>query len=158
MAKPARQRAMPRTPQERPTALPAPAALTHGEPGATTDEPPRKARPRVEREFLITGTGCVAGHPPGKELDAGRIGRVPTKKQSWTGFGLLCWCLGGLLFLERGKWVPLALQIAVVWLAFAAIVVRSAGHRRRCWRTRTWRHAWGGLVPTGADPTRPAGT
>ena len=44
-------------------------------------------------------------------------------------------------------WSHLGAQVAVLWLAFAAFVVRRAGHRKRCWRTRTWRHAWGGLAP-----------
>jgi hypothetical protein len=162
MAKSARRRALPSSPQK-PTPVDSPASPPSGpdasEAGMDGADPGAEQAPRVERPHVIEGTGCVGGHPRGQELNAGRLGQVPSNRQAWTGFALLCWCFGGLLFLAEGKWAPLAFQVAVVWLVFAAIVVRSAGHRGRCWRTRTWRHAWGGLTPgSGADPTRPAGT
>ena len=112
---------------------------------------------RSEPDYLIGGTGCVGGHPRGAELDAGRMGTVPTARTTWIGLGLLVWILGGALLLGWAKWASLGAQVAILWLGLAALVVRSMGHRGRCWRTRTWRHAWGGLVPVGADPTRPAG-
>lgn len=112
---------------------------------------------RSEQDYLIGGTGCVGGHPRGAELDAGRMGTVPTARTTWIGLGLLVWILGGALLLGWAKWASLGAQVAILWLGLAALVVRSMGHRGRCWRTRTWRHAWGGLVPVGADPTRPAG-
>ncbi len=113
--------------------------------------------PREEPEYLVEGTGCLGGHVSGLELDAGRIGTVPTVRQTWIAVGLLGWILGGSFLLGWGKWAWLGTQVAVLWLVLAALVVRSLGHRGRCWRTRTWRHAWGGLVPVGSDPTRPAG-
>ncbi len=112
---------------------------------------------RSEPEHLVAGTGCVGGHLPGMELDAGRIGLVPTARKTWIGVGLIAWVLGGALLLGRPQWASLGAQVAVLWLGLAALVVRNLGHRGKCWRTRTWRHAWGGLVPTGSDPTRPAG-
>jgi hypothetical protein len=106
----------------------------------------------VEPEYLIAGTKCLSGHVRGQELDAGRLGTVPSRKRARIGFGLMLWCVAGLAFLSVGgitdlRWASFAAQVAVLWLVFAAFVVRTAGHRKRCWRTRTWRHAWGGLAP-----------
>ncbi len=152
MAKSSRQRAMPSTPQDRPPAAP-PASTTGGRaptPAATR----RAAAPPVQVEpgYLIAGTGCTAGHERGQELDAGRLGRVPSRKRARIGFGLVLWCVAGLAFLAAvgitsWTWSTVGAQLAVLWLAFAAFVVRTSGHRKRCWRTRTWRHAWGGLAP-----------
>jgi hypothetical protein len=94
----------------------------------------------------------------GHELDAGRLGRVPSKKATRIGLFLVLWCDIGIGLVVDRRWLSLGLQLLVLWLVFSAIVQRSAGHKGRCWRTRTWRHAWGGLAPTGSDPTRPAGT
>jgi len=158
MAKSARQRAMPRTPQDRPPAPPPPAASAA--PDGQKSNPPAslKQTTRVvptEPEYLIAGTKCVSGHVRGQELDAGRLGTVPSRKRARIGFGLVVWCVAGLAFLAVGgitdlRWATFAAQVAVLWLVFAAFVVRTAGHRKRCWRTRTWRHAWGGLAP-GSD-------
>ncbi len=163
MAKSARQRAMPRTPQERPTTPPAAdlAASPPSPPAPPAAESTRVAaapraptsRPtRVEPEYLITGTRCTAGHTRGQELDAGRLGLVPSRKRARIGFGLVLWCVAGMAVLAAAgitswTWSSWGGQVALLWLAFAAVVVRRAGHRRRCWATRTWRHAWGGLAP-----------
>ena len=152
MAKSPRERAMPSTPQDRPPA--APPASTTGDRAATPGAPrrvPARAVP-VEPGYLIAGTGCTAGHERGQELDAGRLGRVPSRKRARVGFGLVLWCVVGLGFLAAAgitswTWSTVGAQLAVFWLAFAAFVVRTSGHRKRCWRTRTWRHAWGGLAP-----------
>lgn len=163
MAKSARQRAMPSTPQERP-ATPPPAdapggsePTAAGAPGGGAPKPVAARRStgpatRAEQEYLITGTGCTAGHLRGHELDAGRLGAVPSQKRARIGFGLVLWCVAGMALLAAAgitswTWATVGAQVAVVWLAFAAFVVRTSGHRKRCWRTRTWRHAWGGLAP-----------
>jgi hypothetical protein len=152
MAKSSRQRAMPRTPQDPPPAAP-PAPTT----GDRASKPPVARKPAahavaVEPQYLIVGTGCTAGHERGQELDAGRLGRVPSRKRARIGFGLVLWCVAGMAFLAAAgitswTWSTVGAQLAVLWLAFAAFVVRTSGHRRHCWRTRTWRHAWGGLAP-----------
>lgn len=127
-------------------------------------DPEQGASARTERpvapepEYLITGTGCTAGHVRGHELDAGRLGRVPTKRATRTGFFLVLWCAIGVGLVVDTRWIGLGLQLLAIWLAFSAIVQRRAGHRGHCWRTRSWRHAWGGLAPSSSDPTRPAGT
>ena len=152
MAKSPRERAMPSTPQDRPPAPPPPAASADR---ASNPPAPRRHTTRVvavEPDYLIVGTECVSGHVRGQELDAGRLGTVPSRKRARIGFGLVLWCVAGLAFLAVGgitelRWATLAAQVAVLWLVFAAFVVRTAGHRKRCWRTRTWRHAWGGLAP-----------
>jgi hypothetical protein len=165
MSKGSRQRAMPSTPQARPV----PDAAAPDEPTeVAADEPterPARARRRPtppprreEPAYLITGTECLAGHERGHELEAGRLGAVPTKKASRIGFGLVLWCTIGIAFVVDRRWVGLGLQLVVIWLIYSAIVQRRFGHRRRCWRTRTWRHAWGGLAMGTSDPTRPAGT
>ena len=152
MAKSPRERSMPSTPQERPPAPPPPAASAEPASNATASRTrPTRVVP-VEPEYLIAGTECVSGHAPGHELDAGRLGTVPSRKRARIGFGLMLWCVAGLAFLALGgitelKWATFAAQVAVLWLVFAAFVVRTSGHRKRCWRTRTWRHAWGGLAP-----------
>ncbi len=156
MARPARQRRMPSTPQDRPPAPPAPTAPPAASAERASNPPAsRKQTTKVvptEPEYLIAGTGCTAGHVRGQELDAGRLGTVPSRKRARIGFGLVVWCVAGLAFLAVGgitelRWATFAAQVAMLWLAFAAFVVRTAGHRKRCWRTRTWRHAWGGLAP-----------
>ncbi len=151
MAKSSRQRAMPSTPQERPARAPAAAPLGEGAPPPTGRTTASRPAP-VEAGYLITGTGCTAGHVRGQELDAGRLGVVPSRKRARIGFGLVLWCMAGMAFLATAgitswTWSTLIAQVAMLWLAFAAFVVRRAGHRKRCWRTRTWRHAWGGLAP-----------
>jgi hypothetical protein len=152
MAKSPRERAMPSTPQGRPPAPPPPAASAD----RASNPPVSRTRPTrvvpVEPAYLIAGTKCVSGHVRGQELDAGRLGTVPSRKRARIGFGLMLWCVAGLAFLAVGgitdlRWASFAAQVAVLWLVFAAFVVRTAGHRKRCWRTRTWRHAWGGLAP-----------
>jgi hypothetical protein len=152
MAKSARQRAMPSTPQDRPPA-PSPASLPADRPSS----PPPARRPTTsahsaEPEYLIVGTRCTSGHVRGQELDAGRLGAVPNRRRARIGFGLVLWCVAGMAFLAAvgitsWTWSTVGAQVAVLWLAFAAFVVRTSGHRKRCWRTRTWRHAWGGLAP-----------
>ncbi len=164
MAKRARQRAMPSTPAAHP-----PTRNTPARAAGSTSATSRPATPaprakvggttkRIEVPYLIAGTDCIAGHVRDQELDGGRIGTVPTRKQSRIGFALVVWCLGGLAVMSltgitTGGWARFGAQIALLWLAFTAVLVRRAGHRGRCWRTRTWRHAWGGLVP-GPDRTR----
>ena len=114
----------------------------------TSPEPTRPTdRPRDEPAYLIEGTGCVAGHERGRERDAGPLGQLPSARTTWIGVGLLVWCSAGLYFLVSPLWIDLAVLALLLWLAFSAFVQRRAGHRGRCWRTRTWRHAWGGLVP-----------
>lgn len=166
MAKGSRNRAMPSTPApraEQPAAQEPPAEAAAPVAAAGTRSPARGSRAtaaaaRPEPEYLLAGTGCVAGHASGHELESPGLGRMPTRKAGRTGFALVVWCTIGLAFLVDRKWLAIGIQALVLWLAFSAVVQRRAGHRKRCWRTRTWRHAWGGLVPTGADPTRPAGT
>lgn len=126
------------------------------EPAPGSGSPSQTAEP--EPAYLIGGTGCTAGHVRGQELDAGRLGRVPSRKATRIGFFLVLWCAIGIGLVVDRRWLSLGLQLLVIWLAFSAIVQRRAGHRGRCWRTRTWRHAWGGLAPSSSDPTRPAGT
>ncbi len=129
-------------------------------PSATPPEgpPPVEGPPEArEPDYLISGTGCVAGHVPGHELDAGRLGVVPTRRRARLGLALVVWCIVGAALLAitgatGPNWTVLACQVALIWLAFAAFVVRSAGHRGQCWRTRTWRHAWGGIAP-GSTPS-----
>lgn len=171
MAKSSRHRAMPRTPQERPShERPTPAPATEAVAGAGAGEPvalpspstpaspptptagkaPRPAS--TEPQHVLAGTGCTAGHERGHELDAGRLGTLPSRKRARVGFGLVLWCVGGMALLAVAgiaswTWSSWGAQVALLWLAFAAYVVRRAGHRKRCWRTRTWRHAWGGLAP-----------
>jgi hypothetical protein len=168
----ANRRAMPSTPPATPhpsdaatgDRTPTPAGRGPGprpaEPTPAPDRGPSDGSPPVEPEptYLVNGTGCTAGHERGRELDAGRIGRVPTKRATRIGFFLVLWCAIGVGLVVDLGWLSLGLQLLVLWLAFSAIVQRRSGHRGRCWRTRTWRHAWGGLAPTGSDPTRPAGT
>ena len=151
MAKPARRRAMPSTPQERSPAAPPAAAPVDRAPPATAKPPAARSVP-VEPKYLVAGTLCTAGHELGQELDAGRLGQVPSRKRARIGFGLVLWCVAGMALLAAAgitswTWSTVGAQLAVLWLAFAAFVVRTAGHRGRCWRTRTWRHAWGGLAP-----------
>ena len=107
----------------------------------------RSSEPRPEPEYLMKGTGCVAGHVRGRERDAGPIGELPTARTTWIGVSLLVWCGVGLYFLVDPRWMDLAILGLLLWLGFSAFVQRRAGHRGRCWRTRAWRHAWGGLVP-----------
>lgn len=124
---------------------------THRATGAPTRTP---AASPAEPDYLVAGTGCVRGHERGAELVTARLGKVPSRKMTRIGFGLVIWCLLGAAFLARGRYAVLGLEIAALWLAFSAVVQRRAGHRRRCWRTRTWRHAWGGLVPVGQPKRR----
>jgi hypothetical protein len=165
MAKGSRNRAMPSTPapraeqpaEEQPVSAAAPVAAA----GPRAQDRASAAAPaaaRPEPAYLLAGTDCVAGHARGHELESPGIGRTPTRKAARTGFALVLWCTIGVAFLVDRKWLAIGIQALVLWLVFSAFVQRRAGHRKRCWRTRTWRHAWGGLVPTGGDPTRPAGT
>ncbi len=168
----AHRRAMPSTPAadlDPGGAAPAPGPEQHASPPAPNGpargqgEPAPTSRPAArpvepEPAYLIEGTGCTDGHLRGQELDAGRLGRVPSKKATRLGFFLVLWCAIGVGLVVDQRWLGLGLQLLALWLAFSAIVQRRAGHKGRCWRTRTWRHAWGGLAPTSSDPTRPAGT
>ena len=153
MAKSSRERAMPSTPQDRPPAPPPPPGASAPRASNLPASPQQTTRVvPVEPEYLIAGTNCVSGHVRGQELDAGRLGTVPSRKRARIGFALVLWCVAGLAFLAVGGitelgWATLAAQVAALWLVFAAFVVRTAGHRRRCWRTRAWRHAWGGFAP-----------
>ncbi|HSO04484.1 MAG TPA: hypothetical protein VLQ92_08395, partial [Candidatus Limnocylindrales bacterium] len=139
MAKSARQRAMPRTPQERPTTPPAadlaasppgPPAAEHA-PAPAAPRAPTSRPTRVEPEYLIAGTRCTAGHTRGQELDAGRLGLVPSRKRARIGFGLVLWCVAGMAVLAAAgiaswTWSSWGAQVALLWLAFAAFVVRRA--------------------------------
>lgn len=166
MAKP--KRVVPSTPQPRPETPASEESSTSSQPAQPTPRSrppanPKSPRPaptiqaRVEPEHVVTGTRCVAGHTPGAEFDAGRMGILPTRKQAFIGFGLVAWCLGGLAVMAmtgiaEGAWVALGVQFTAAWFVLAAVFVHRGGHRRRCWRTRTWRHAWGGLAPgSGRD-------
>lgn len=120
--------------------------------GSTTGSTTRRGS--SDPDHLINGTGCLAGHQRGHELDAGRHGQVPTRRATRIGFFLVLWCAVGLGLVVDLGWLSLGLQLLVLWLVFTAFVQRRAGHRGRCWRTRTWRHAWGGLAP--ASTARPA--
>ncbi len=107
---------------------------------------------RVDYEpYVIAGTDCLAGHEAGQALEAGPIGTLPTRRTAWIGFGLLLWCgVGVAIVLERmgfAGWIPYTVVAALAWLLFSAFVQRRLGHRGKCWRTRAWRQAWGGLVP-----------
>jgi hypothetical protein len=108
--------------------------------------------------YLIKGTGCLAGHEPGAELIGGKLGKVPSQRTTRIGVGLIIWILLGIVFLSNLLWLALALLGGVIWIILSAVVQRRSGHRRHCWRTRTWRYAWGGLVPMPRieDPTREA--
>ena len=163
MAKSARHRPMPRIPVERPAPPPtndlgvAEAGPRAAEPApiaqpAPTDRGARSRGLAPESPHVLAGTGCTSGHERGHELDAGRLGMLPNRNRARIGFGLVLWCVGGMALLAAAgiaswTWSSWGSQVALLWLAFAAYVVRRAGHRRRCWRTRTWRHAWGGLAP-----------
>lgn len=110
-----------------------------------------------EPRYLIVGTGCRAGHEPGAELLEGKLGKVPSRKTTRIGVGLLIWLLFGIVFLSNLLWLLLALIGGATWLTLSAAVQRRSGHRGHCWRSRSWRYAWGGLVPMPrADPTREA--
>lgn len=110
-----------------------------------------------EPRYLIVGTGCRAGHEPGAELLGGKLGKVPSRKTTRIGVGLLIWLLFGVVFLSNLLWLMLALIGGASWLTLSAAVQRRSGHRGHCWRSRSWRYAWGGLVPMPrADPTREA--
>ena len=170
MAKGSRQRAMPSTPGQpgapQPATPPTDDSTRSGaRPGAPSGARPVPVRPPAtpspgpaEPEYLLKGTGCTAGHERGQELDSGRLGSLPTRRATRIGVGMVLWCALGLAFLVDAKWLPFGLQLLVLWLAFSAVLQRRAGHKGRCWRTRAWRHAWGGFAPTPKDPTRPAGT
>jgi hypothetical protein len=176
MAKPRRERPLPSTPgsQPQPPAQPPEQPLgTGSEPGTGKAKhvPPRpetskdaSAPTRDEPAYIITGTECLSGHERGETFTTGNLGKLPTRKKARVGFTVVLWCLVGFTIIHYAgvteqNWTMLAVQLALLWLAFAAVLVRRAGHRKRCWRTRSWRHAWGGLAPgSGADPTRPAGT
>lgn len=169
MARAPRNRQMPSTPQPGRQDAPPPATAS---PPPTTQRPPRAPRPAVasasrssqgsaptaEPEYLVAGTDCLAGHPPGQPVAVGRTGTVRTKRQARLGFGLVAWCVGGMAVLAvagivDARWATFGIQVGVIWLAFAALLVRRAGHRGRCWRTHSWRQAWGGLAP-GSGPPR----
>lgn len=120
------------------------AAGAGSEVGAANETRPARSEPA----YLIEGTGCVAGHARGRERDAGPIGELPSARTTWIGVGLLAWCGAGLYFLLDPRWMSLAVIGLLLWLAFSAFVQRRRGHRGKCWRTRAWRHAWGGLVPS----------
>lgn len=164
MAKSSRHRPMPSSPQYGPTPS-LPASEAPGGTSVPTAKPAQPAAPQApeasvitsrpapfEKPHVVAGTGCTAGHERGKELDAERLGAVPSQKRSRIGFGLVLWCVVGVgmlaaIGISSWAWARLAAEVALLWLAFAAVMVRRAGHRGRCWRTRTWRHAWGGLAP-----------
>lgn len=155
MAKGKGQRPLPSTPGPRPADGAAPPGPV---PGPVPDAPVDEARPRTGRAsartardaepWLVAGTHCVAGHDRGNELEAGPIGPVPSRRRAWIGFGLLLWCGIGLALILEPQWVTMGIIVTFLWLLFSAFVQRRIGHRGRCWRTRSWRHAWGGLVPT----------
>ncbi|MGV1003486.1 MAG: hypothetical protein ACOYEV_01715 [Candidatus Nanopelagicales bacterium] len=110
-----------------------------------------------EPEYLVIGTDCLAGHEPGRELADGKLGDLPSAKLAKIGIGLIMWAMFGLAFLGQLPLLNLALIVAVLWMLFSFFVAHRAGHRGRCRRTRAWRQAWGGLVPTPReDPTREA--
>jgi hypothetical protein len=156
---------MPRTP----TAAPDPAVPADGTDDrvdareASVPVPAHRDRPagagsaHQEPEYLIRGTGCTGGHERGHELDTGRLGRVPTRKGTRIGLFLVLWCVIGVGLVVDLRWLSFGLQLLAAWLILAAIVVRRSGHQGHCWRTRTWRHAWGGLAPTAKDPASTAG-
>lgn len=110
-----------------------------------------------EPEYLVAGTGCVSGHQAGSELVDG-LGDLPSAKLSKIGIGLIAWAMFGMAVLGQLPLLNLALIAAVLWMLFSLVVQHRSGHRGRCRLTRAWRHAWGGLVPVGKDPTRPAGS
>lgn len=171
MAKGSRNRALPSTPGSSASRSgdapagpgdlggPAPGTPTGG--GRTSPAPAgapgRRGAPDPDR-FLVEGTRCRGGHPRGRELDSAALGRVPSRRAAWRGFILVLWCAVGVGVLVAVQWrgpgslaVLLLLPVLVLWLAFSAVLQRRAGHRGRCWRVRTWRHAWGGLLPFGGD-------
>ena len=171
MAKPSRVRPLPRTPKQGAPASPTgPAPVSEGtdRPSPSTrpatratparanrddrGQPGRGAPAAAERDLsgepahLVRGTHCVAGHERGKVLDSGR-GPLPTRRAARIGFGLAAWCTIGLILVLDPRWVGVVMQLLVVWLVFCAVVQWRAGHRRRCWATRTWRIAWGRIAP-----------
>lgn len=131
-----------RTPE--PTAPASPAAIPAPAPREAT---PASGRARVDEPYVLAGTGCLAGHERGHELEAGPIGTLPTRRTGWIGFGLVLWCSIGLALILDPQWVGIGVLVLLAWLAFSGLVQRRLGHRGKCWRTRTWRQAWGGLVP-----------
>lgn len=176
MAKSGRERPLPSTPGSRPQPPARPPAEGTGpgtEPG-TGRAKHVPARPETSKDtsapirdepaHVIAGTDCLAGHERGETFTTGNLGKLPSRKKARVGFTVVLWCLAGFTIINYAgvterNWTMLAVQLALLWLAFAAVLVRRAGHRKRCWRTRSWRHAWGGLAPgSGVDPTRPAGT
>lgn len=176
MGKSSRNRAMPSTPrandaqlevdpdtvepaQQTTTPAVTPPATPWRMPWSRTERADKPARPLLPpldpdtEKFLVVGTECLAGHTRGSELDAGPLGRVPSKKTTWIGVSLVLWCgLGIATLFWRMQlpptWVTLGVIVLLAWLAFSAVIQRRLGHRGRCWRVRTWRHAWGGLVPS----------
>jgi hypothetical protein len=105
---------------------------------------------RGDEDYVLAGTGCLAGHDRGRELDAGPIGTLPARRTAWIGFGLVLWCSIGLALILDPQWVGIGVLVLFAWLGFSGFVQRRLGHRGRCWRTRAWRQAWGGLVPGGS--------
>lgn len=163
MARASRARALPSTPDPRLAPAPGGSRAAGESPGADGSTPagrqrdvteggmPAQARiaprpVRTEPDYLIKGTGCLSGHVRGRELETERIGRVPTRRSTRIGLALVLWCIVGLAFLVDTKWASFGIRLAVVWLALSAIIIRRTGHRGHCWRTRTWRHAWGGFA------------
>jgi len=114
-----------------------------GDRGSESPDP----KARHDEPFLITGSDCTGGHEPGRELQAGPIGTLPTRRTAMIGFGLVLWGSIGLAIILDPRWVGTAVLLLGSWLLFSAVVQRRLGHRGRCWRTRAWRQAWGGLVP-----------
>lgn len=104
-----------------------------------------------EPRYLVEGTRCLRGHDPGSEMVEPRLGKVPGQRITRIGVGLIVWALLGLAFLTNLLYISLALIGAVLWQSISALVQRRAGHRGHCWRTRSWRYAWGGIVPTPRD-------
>jgi hypothetical protein len=144
-------------------APPQPVRLAHRYSGGNSIEigdPIAEAQERWPGEplYLITGTGCIAGHEPGSELIGGKLGKVPSQKTTRIGVGLIIWLLLGIVFLTNLLWLALSLLGGTAWIIMSAVVQRRSGHRGHCWRTRLWRYAWGGLVPMPRmeDPTREA--
>lgn len=124
-------------------------SLSPAHPAASAQERRAEApAPVTEPDYLLQGTGCVAGHERGQELVESRLGRVPSARLTKIGFGVTLWIAIGVIFIAPPMWSLVALIGGVLWTLYSLFVQHRGGHRGHCRRTRAWRYAWGGLVPT----------
>lgn len=130
--------------QHKPNAEPPDSSNQASEPSPTQE----RTAPPPEPDYLLKGTGCVRGHERGQELIEPRLGRVPSARLTKIGFGVTIWIMFGLIFMAPPLWALMVLVGGAVWVTYSMFVQHRGGHRGHCRRTRAWRYAWGGLVPT----------